>query len=67
VSLGIAIDKMRLLREESTAITESRSERQRWAQEKLQEFMRDYGLSREEALEVLEKEAPTLHELLVQP
>jgi hypothetical protein len=64
ISLGIAIDKMRLLREESTSITESRSERQRWAQEKLQEFMRDYGFSRGEALEVLEKDAPTVYGLL---
>jgi len=64
ISLGIAIDKMRLLREDSTSITESRSERQRWAQEKLQEFMRDYGFSRGEALEVLEKDAPTVYGLL---
>ena len=65
VSLGILIDKMRLLREESTAINENRPERRRWAQEKLQEFMRGYGLSREEALNILKKEAPTVYELLM--
>ena len=65
LSLGIVIDKMRLLREESTAINENRAERRRWAQEKLQGFMRDYGLSREEALDILKKDAPTVYELLL--
>lgn len=65
ISLGIVIDKMRLLREESTAINETRPERQRWAQEKLQELMRSFGLSRKEALELLEKEAPSVHQLLM--
>jgi len=62
---GTAIDKMRQLRGESTAITESKLANHRWAEEQIQEMMRDHGLSREEAIELAKKLAPTLASMLV--
>lgn len=56
---GIAVDKMLLLRRGSTAITENKLEQRRWAEERLQETMREFKMSREEALELVREKAPT--------
>jgi hypothetical protein len=63
---GTAVDKMRLLRGESTAITETKLENHRWAEEKLQDYMREFDWSREEALQKIKQYgAATLYSLLV--
>src|SRR5437870_7358687 len=49
--LGTMIDKARLLKGESTVITESKIANHRWAEEQLQKIMREYGWSRERAME----------------
>jgi hypothetical protein len=61
---GPAVDKMRLMRGEATAITETRRERHQWAESKIQEIMRTHKLTREEALEVAKEQAPTVFGLL---
>lgn len=66
VSFGIVIDKLRLLREESAVVSKTDQERRRWAEGKLQELMRDFGLSRQEGLELIEKDASTVCDLLTQ-
>ena len=48
--MGVGIDKIRPLRGESTAITETRLENYRWAEGQTQELMRKYNWSREEAV-----------------
>lgn len=44
---GTAIDKMRLLKGESTVITETKLANHRWAEEELQKLMRELQLTRE--------------------
>ena len=61
---GIAVDKMRLLRGESTENVAVKVEQHRWAEERLQSMMRDFDLSREEALEIVKEKAPTLAAML---
>jgi hypothetical protein len=60
-----AVDKMRLLRGESTKITETKLEQHRWAEDKLQELMREMNLSREEMMEIVREKAPTLAAMLM--
>lgn len=61
---GTAVDKMRLMRGEATAITETRRERHQWAESKIQEIMRTHSLTRERALEMAKEQAPTVFGLL---
>lgn len=56
---GIATDKMRLLRGESTDITEQKLANHRWAEEELQKLMRECGWTREHAIEQIKEKAPT--------
>ncbi len=66
--LGTSVDKIQDLAVSRLPDDQSaRLERHRQAQEKLQEFMRLYGLTRGEALDFLKKEAPTVFELIVAP
>jgi hypothetical protein len=60
-----AVDKMRLLKGESTVITETKLEQHRWAEDKLQEMMRELDLSREAAMEIVREKAPTLAAMLI--
>jgi hypothetical protein len=62
---GIATDKMRLLRGESTEITEKKLANHRWAEEELQKFMGEFQLTREQALEKIKEKAPTWAEMLM--
>ena len=56
---GTAIDKARLLKGESTVITEQKLANHRWAEEELQKLMREFKWTREEALEKIKERAPT--------
>src|SRR6266567_976959 len=44
---GTAVDKARLLKGESTVITEQKLANHRWAEEALQKMMREFKLTRE--------------------
>jgi transposase-like protein len=54
-----SVDKMRLLKGESTVITEQKLANHRWAEEELQKVMREFQLTREQALEKIKELAPT--------
>jgi hypothetical protein len=62
---GTAIDKARLLKGESTVITEQKLANHRWAEEELQKLMREFGWSREEAIAKIKETAPTWAEMLM--
>lgn len=64
VSIGIAIDKMLLLRGQPTAITESRNaaELKREAEQVLADLLPDFGGDKAAALAALREVAPTLSE-----
>ena len=61
-SFGIAVDKMRLLREQPTVINESRQEKRLWAEARIAEIAERFALSREQALVLAREHAPTLAE-----
>ncbi len=69
--LGSSVDRMDRIRELTALMALSgdgaKAERQKhlWAQGKVQELMKEFGLSREEALEMIKQDAPTVHELAV--
>lgn len=62
---GTAVDKSRLLKGESTVITETRLENHRWAEEQLQRVMREFQMTREQALTEIKEKAPTWAEMLM--
>ena len=62
---GTAVDKARLLKGESTAITETKLNNSRWAERQIQEIMREFSMSREEALALAKEKAPTFASMLV--
>jgi transposase-like protein len=64
-TMGTVIDKARLLKGESTVITEQKLANHRWAEEALQKMMREFGMSREEALEQIKEKAPTWAAMLM--
>ena len=55
---------MRLLRGESTGITEQKIANHRWAEEELQKVMREFQIDRESALQMIRDHAPTWAEML---
>jgi hypothetical protein len=57
--MGTAIDKARLLKGESTAITETKIQNHNRAEEELQKLMREFNWTREEAMERIKELAPT--------
>jgi len=63
--MGTVIDKARLLKGESTVITENKLANHRWAEEEMQKLMRKFGWSREEAMEKIKEKAPTFAEMLM--
>ena len=60
-----SVDKMRLLQEKSTVITETKIQNHRWAEEELQKLMREFKWTREEALAKIKEKAPTWAEMLM--
>jgi hypothetical protein len=62
---GTAVDKARLLEGKSTQITETKIQNHRWAEEELQKLMREFGWTREEAMERIKEKAPTMAEMLM--
>jgi transposase-like protein len=67
VSLAVCqwTDKMRLLRNESTSITETKSTDREWAEKQLVELMTDCKMNREQALQVMTENAPTVAKWLM--
>ena len=63
--MGTVIDKARLLKGESTVITETKLANHRWAEEELQKLMRQFQWIREEALAVIKENAPTWAKMLM--
>lgn len=61
---GTAVDKMRLMRGEATAITETRKERHQWAESKIQQIMKAHNLTREQVIDMAKEQAPTMFGLL---
>jgi hypothetical protein len=58
-------DKARLLKGDSTVITETKLANDRWAEEQLQAMMRQFQWTREEAVAVIKEKAPTWAEMLM--
>lgn len=68
--LGTSIDRMDKIRELAALMSlnkdgsKAKLQKHLWAQSKLQSLMKEFGLTREEALDLIKSDAPAVYDLL---